>query len=271
MTEPERPGTSVPSAIRTDIPHPARVYDYWLGGKDNFEIDRAGATEALKYVPEYLDYARGNRQFLARAVKFLSEAGIRQFLDIGSGFLTSPNVHEIAQSADSGARVVYVDNDPVVFLHAEALTAHKQETGVVRADLRDVDEVLRQAGEVLDFSKPTALMFVASLHHIADEDDPAGIVARYLARLAPGSYLVLSHFTDDFNPERVRAAAAESGRWGLLFVPRSRDEILREFNGLPLLEPGLVLVTRWRPDEDPGPNADRAWAYGGVAEVRSSA
>jgi SAM-dependent methyltransferase len=258
----------VPSDIRTDIPHPARVYDYWLGGKDNFEIDRAGAMEALKYVPEFLDYARGNRQFLVRAVKFLSEAGIRQFLDVGSGFPTSPNVHEIAQSADPSARVVYVDNDPVVFVHAEALMVKNGETAVVQADLHDVDEVLRQAGELLDFSKPIALMFVASLHHIADEDDPAGIVARYLARLAPGSHLVLSHFTDDFDAPRVRTAAAESGKWGLLFVPRGRDAILRLVNGLPLVEPGLVLVTRWRPDEDPGPNADRAWAYGGVAEVR---
>jgi len=267
MTGSQQTGNGVPAGIRTDIPHPARVYDYWLGGKDNFEIDRKAATEALKRVPEFLDYARGNRQFLVRAVRFLSEAGIRQFLDIGTGFPTSPNVHEIAQSADPDTHVVYVDNDPVVFLHAEALMAKNDGTSVIRADMRDVNEVLRQAGESLDFSEPVALMFVACLHHITDDDDPAGIVARYLDRMAPGSYLVISHFTDDFHPEKVRRSAIEAERAGLTFVPRGRDAIHRLFNDRPLLDPGLVLVTYWRPDGDPVPNANRAWAYGGIARA----
>ena len=172
------------NAIRTDIPHPARVYDYWLGGKDNFAADREAAEWVLKIVPEMLDAARAGRQFLVRAVRFMSENGIRQFLDLGTGIPTSPNVHEIAQEYHPDARVVYVDNDPVVFLHAEALMAKDGSTSVIRADLRDVESILEQAAEVLDFSQPVGLMFVASLHHVLDEDDPAGVVARYLSALA---------------------------------------------------------------------------------------
>jgi SAM-dependent methyltransferase len=253
--------------LRTDIPHPARVYDYWLGGKDNFEVDRAGAEEALRYMPEFLDYALGNRRFLVRAIRFLSEAGITQFLDIGSGFPTSPNVHEVARAANPDSRVVYVDNDPMVFNHARALLADSPGTDAVFADLRDPDALLSGAAATLDLAQPVALLFVATLHHIEDGDDPAANVARYLDRLAPGSYLVISHCTDDFAPDKVRERAASAREWGLIFVPRSHADILAMFNGRPLAEPGLTLVTRWRPDEDPGPNADRAWAYGGVASL----
>ena len=253
--------------IRTDIPHPARVYDYWLGGKDNFEVDRRGAEQALREMPEFRDYAIGNRQFLVRATRMLAQAGIRQYIDIGSGFLTSPNVHEIATAAVPGACVAYVDNDPVVFVHLEADLANTPRTAVIRADYRDPEAVLREAEKTLDFSEPVALMFVACLHHITDDDDPAGVVASYLGALAPGSYLVISHFASDFDPEKARITSAGAQAQGLTFVPRSRADILRMFNGLPLVEPGLTLVTRWRPDEDPGPNADRAWAYGGIASV----
>ena len=143
--------------IRTDIPHPARVYDYWLGGKDNFAADRTAAEQVLQVMPEILDTVRGNRQFLARAVGFLRDAGIRQFLNIGSGLPSSPNVHEIAQAGGTGARVVYVDNDPVVSVHAEALMAQNHTTAVVRSDLRDVDEVLSGAGELLHFTGPVGV------------------------------------------------------------------------------------------------------------------
>ena len=173
MGEPERRGNGVAPSIRTDVPHPARIYDYWLGGKDNFAADRSAAEHALELVPEFLDYARGNRQFLVRAVRFLADSGIRQFLDIGTGLPTSPNVHEVAQSIRPDAHVVYVDNDPMVFLHAEALMAKNNTTSVVRADLRNVDDVLGRAGELLDLAQPTALMFVACLHHVEDDDDPS--------------------------------------------------------------------------------------------------
>ena len=257
MTDPER-------ALRTDIPHPARIYDYWLGGKDNFEADRAGARAALNDAPEFLDYAVGNRKFLVRVTRFLAVgAGIRQFIDIGAGFPTSPNVHE---AAGDDARVVYVDNDPMVYNHAQGLLAKAPGASAVLADLRDPDKVLRAAGERLDLDAPTGLMFVACLHHIRDHDDPAGIIARYLEKMAPGSYLVLSHCTSDLNPERMHIASVGAEKAGLTFVPRTRDEILRLFGGRPLIDPGLVLVSYWRPEGgDPGHNADRAWAYGGVA------
>jgi len=253
--------------IRTDIAHPARVYDYWLGGKDNFEVDRAGAEEALKHMPEFLDYAIGNRKFLVRAVRFLRESGISQFVDVGAGFPTSPNVHEIAREGGADARVVYVDNDPMVYNHARELLADSPGTAAVFADLLDPDAVLDAAAETVDLTKPVALLFVASLHHILDSEEPAAVVGRYLERLAPGSYLVISHGTQDFDPEKVMGRAAAAREWGLTFVPRTHADILAMFNGRPLVEPGLTLVTRWRPDTDPGPNADRAWAYGGIAPL----
>jgi SAM-dependent methyltransferase len=256
------------AGVRTDIPHPARIYDYWLGGKDNFAVDRETAEHALELVPEMVYYARGNRQFMVRATRFLCAAGIRQFLDIGAGFPTSPNVHEIAQQADPGARVVYVDNDPVVFMHAEALMAKGARTAAVRADLRDAGEVIRQAGQLLDLSAPVAVMFVACLHHLEDHDDPAGVVARYLDAVAPGSYLVLSHCTDEFAYEKMHEGSADFKRRGGIFVPRGKDAILAMFNGRKLLDPGLVLVSRWRPDDgQPDPNALRVMAYGGIASL----
>jgi SAM-dependent methyltransferase len=253
--------------VGADIAHPARVYDYWLGGTDNFDADRAAAEQVMRFMPEILDTVRGNRRFLARAVGFLREAGIRQFIDIGSGLPNRPNVHEVAQAGDPDARVVYVDNDPLVFSRAAALTAPDRVT-VVQADLRDVDEVLARAGELLDLTRPAGLLFVGCLHHIIDADDPAGIVARYLSALAPGSYLVVSHVTNERAPEKMRANSEVAESSGAVLIPRGKDAILRMFNGRELVEPGLVLVSYWRPEGgEPGPDADRAWAYGGVASV----
>jgi SAM-dependent methyltransferase len=258
----------IPPDIRTDIAHPARVYDYWLGGKDNFAVDRETAEWVLSVTPEMLDAARAGRDFLVRTVRFLAENGIRQFLDIGTGLPTSPNVHEVAQSVTQDARVVYVDNDPVVFLHAEALMAKDDTTKVIRADMRDVAAVLAQARVVIDFSQPVALLFVASLHHLLDEHDPADVADRYLKALAPGSYLVLSHATDEFAPERMRQNSEGAAERGAIFIPRGKDAILRMFNGHELLDPGLVLVSYWRPEGgQPAPNADRAWSYGAVARI----
>ena len=164
--------------------------------------------------------------------------------------------------------MVYVDNDPVVFLHAEALLAGSKTTAVVRADLRDVDQVVSRAGELLDFTRPMGLLFVGCLHHIVDADDPAGLVARYLAALAPGSYLVISHVTDERSPEKMRGNSEVAESSGAVLIPRGQDAISRMFNGRELIDPGLVLVSYWRPDGgDPGPNAERAWAYGGVAAL----
>lgn len=257
--------------IRPDIPHPARVYDYLLGGKDNFAADREAAEMSLKISPEMLDSARANRRFMVRAVRFLRDSGISQYLDVGAGLPTSPNTHEIAQHGGSGARVVYVDNDPVVFLHAESLMADNENTGVVRADLREVDEVLAAAGALLDFSRPVGLLFVACLHNIPDADDPAGIVARYLAALAPGSYLVISHVTDEIDPDRMHAITQGYAERGTVFVGRGKAAIQRMFNSWDIVDPGVVLASYWRPEADhPDHNADRVWAYCGVAHNRVS-
>jgi hypothetical protein len=254
--------------IRTDIPHPARVYDYLLGGKDNFAIDREMAESSLRTMPQIKDSARANRKFQVRVVKFLRDTGIRQFLDIGTGLPTSPNTHEVAQEAGSDARVVYVDNDPVVFLHAEALMADNKTTSVVRADLRDVDTVLDNARDLLDFSQPIALLFIACLHNIPDADDPAGIVGRYLSAVAPGSYVAISHVTGDFAPEAMARVTAEYAARETTFVGRTRDEIGRMFNGKELVDPGAVLLSYWRPEGGtPEHNADRVWAYCGVAKT----
>jgi trans-aconitate methyltransferase len=252
--------------IRTDIAHPARVYNYFLGGKDNFAIDRETAQASLKAMPEIVDSARGNRLFLGRAVQFLRDNGVRQFLDIGTGLPISPNTHEIAQAGHPDAKVVYVDNDPVVFLHAESLMADNDTTTVVRSDMRDVDEVLAAARQHLDFTQPTGLLFIASLHNIPDADDPAGLVARYLDTLAPGSFLAISHVTGDFAPAKQDAVTAESGKRGATFIGRDKAAVERMFNGRELVEPGLVQISYWRPEGgQPAHNADRVWGYSGVA------
>jgi len=253
--------------LRTDTPAIARVYDYYLGGKDNFAVDREAAEGLLLQVPELRDYAIGNRRFLARAVRSLARTGIRQFLDIGTGIPTSPNVHEVAQQVDPDARVVYVDNDPMVSMHAEALMATNDVTFLVRADLRDVDRVLYEAEGLLDFGEPVAIMFIATLHHIEDVDDPAAIVERYLKAGVSGSYLAISHFTGDFAPEKAALVSAGARSNDDVVMPRSREEILRLFNGRALVEPGLVQVPWWQPDGPVDPNAGRVWAYGGVAMI----
>ena len=265
--EQERRDRWLAIGARTDIPHPARVYDYMLGGKDNFAADREMAEVGLKAMPEMRVSSCENRNFLVRVVRFLRDAGIRQFLDIGTGLPTSPNTHEIAQQGNPDSRVVYVDNDPVVFRHAAARMADNENVAVVPADLRDVDDVLAQAGKLLDFSNPVALMFVAVLHNIPDAADPAGIAARYLATLAPGSYLVISHSTDEFAPERTHAASQAATERGATWLPRGKEAIAAMFNGTELIDPGLVLVSRWRPDAEPGPDAHQAWTYCGVARV----
>jgi hypothetical protein len=267
VTQSEQQSVWASLGVRTDIPHPARVYDYMLGGKDNFAADREMAEVGLRHMPEMRVSSLENRAFLVRAVRFLRDIGVRQFLDIGTGLPTSPNTYEVAQDGHPDTRVVYVDNDPVVVCHAQARMSDNENIEVVAADLRDEGTVLAEARQLLDFSQPVGLLFIAVLHNIVDEDDPAGIAARYLAALTPGSYVVISHSTDEFAPDRTHAASREATQRGATWLPRSRDAIGRMFNGRELVDPGLVLVSRWRPDGEPGPDADQAWTYCGVAPV----
>jgi S-adenosyl methyltransferase len=241
----------VSARINTGVAHPARVYDYWLGGKDNFAADREAAEQVIAVRPAIRADVRANRAFLGRAVRYLAaEAGIRQFLDIGTGLPSADNTHEVAQSVAPQARVVYADNDPIVLAHARALLTSAPEgvTAYADADLRDTERVLAEARQTLDLGQPVAVMLIAILHHIPDADDPYGLVARLIDAVAPGSYLVLSHPASDIDTEAV----AEVARRYNARVPagqqrRSHDEVARFFAGLELLEPGVVQTTQWRP------------------------
>ena len=261
-----------PAELNTNVPHPARVYDYWLGGKDHFPADRRAGDAVLAANPAVRPTIKANRAFLRRVVQFLAEeAGITQFLDIGTGIPTSPNVHEVAQAVAPASRVVYVDNDPIVFAHAQALLRSHGAgtTTVIQADLREPDKILQhpRVQQVLDFSQPIGILLVAVLHHLTDEEDPAGVVARFRDSVVAGSHVAISHGTADINPEAAAKAGqrfAEAGP-AAPYVARSRAEIERFFDGLTLLDPGVVQPPRWRPD---GPVAvgdlDRISFYAGV-------
>jgi len=262
--------------INTNVAHPARMYDYYLGGKDNFPADRAAAEQALAASPSTRDMARENRAFLRRAVRFLvREAGIRQILDIGTGLPTQGNVHEVAQVIAPDTRVVYVDNDPIVVAHSSALLA-ADNTAVVQADLRQPDVILGnpEVREVIDFEQPVAVLLLAILHFIQDEQDPAGIVARLRDAMAAGSYLAISHGTTDVPNARPEAAAKEVAakvvrayqRTTTPVVLRTRAQIEQLFDGLELVDPGLVQIQCWRPDGSI-PNVSGG-IYGGVGRKR---
>jgi S-adenosyl methyltransferase len=235
----------------TSVAHIARVYDYWLGGKDNFAADRAAAEQAMAAYPNIVFSVRANRAFLARAVRYLAgEAGIRQFLDIGTGIPASNNTHEVAQSVAPEARVVYVDNDPIVLAHARALLTSGPHgvTSYLDADLRDTGRVLAVAAETLDFSRPVAVMLMAILQHVDEADDPYGVVATLLAALPPGSYLTVSHPGSDIDAEAQGQLAERLNRTMAEKVTmRDRAQVARFFDGLEMVEPGLVRVPQWRP------------------------
>ncbi|MGW7279455.1 SAM-dependent methyltransferase [Streptomyces sp. NPDC054844] len=263
---------ATPAPVDTGRPHPARVYDWWLGGKDNYPVDEELARRILAADGTAVRGARANRRFMHRAVRTLAEAGIRQFLDIGTGIPTEPNLHQVAQAVAPEARVVYADNDPIVLRHAEALLHGSAEgsTEYVHADVRDPDRILRLAGESLDFGRPVSLSLVALTHYLGDAvdgDDVHGLLGRYVDALAPGSYLVLSQVTPDLNPEAVGKAAGLFTRSGTPFHPRSLTEFARFFDGLELLGPGVIPVTGWRPDpEDVAAQAEGIVpVYAGVA------
>ena len=264
------PGTSgpAPSDLDTSVPHIARVYDYWLGGKDNFAVDREAAEQVIEAYPGILRDVRAQRAFLSNAVSYLAGvAGIRQFLDIGTGIPTANNTHEVAQAVEPGCRVVYVDNDPMVLTHARALLVGvTAPTAYVDADLRDTGKVLAEAARLLDFSKPVAVMLISVLHLIPDEDDPHAIVARLLEAVPSGSWLALSHPARDVHPQQVTEAASRFNQLARAKATlRTRAEILRFFDGLVLLEPGLVQIHQWRPGLAAPGRRQEAAGYCGLA------
>ena len=258
------------SEIDTTRPHPARMYDAYLGGKDNYPADREAVRQVLRTFPEVRGMARANRAFMQRAVRFLAgEAGIRQFIDIGTGIPSAGNVHEVAGQVAPGARVVYVDNDPIVHVHANALLGGSGTTSIVLADLRDPKAILEhpKLRGLIDFTQPVALLLVAIVHFIKDAENPAGIVATLRDALPEGSYLALSHGTGDFHPPGTegRAASAYQNATAPL-VLRTLDQVSAFFDGFDLVEPGLVQAPLWRPDGKPPRPKDlvKIGIYGGV-------
>jgi O-methyltransferase involved in polyketide biosynthesis len=252
----------------TSVPHIARVYDYWLGGKDNFAADRELGEQTLEAYPNLVFSVRANRAFLARTVRFLAgEAGVRQFLDIGTGIPTANNTHEVAQRVAPESRIVYVDNDPIVLSHARALlkSSPRGACAYLDADLRDPGAILAAAARTLDFSKPVAVMLIAVLHFIGDDAQAAAIVSRLMNACAPGSFVVISHVGGDIDAEqqtemvrRLNESMAEKA------TMRDRAGVTRLFGGLELLEPGVVRVAGWRPDSDLEA-ASPTGLWGGVA------
>ena len=237
--------------LDTSVAHPARVYDYWLGGKDNFAADREAAEQVIAANPNVLPGVRANRAFLGRAVRYLAgEAGIRQFLDLGTGLPTAENTHQVAQATAPDARVVYADNDPMVLTYARALLTSTPQgaTAYLQADIRDTDKVLAGAAETLDFSKPVAVMALMILQYVPDDDDPWDIVRRVLDPLAPGSYLTVSDTVRDIDTGRVTEGAARlNQRMGpTQLTLRSRPEFERFFDRLEMVEPGIVPLPQWR-------------------------
>jgi hypothetical protein len=243
----------------TSVAHPARVYDYWLGGKDNFEADRKAAEEVIAVRPSILYDIRANRAFLGRAVRWLAaEAGIRQFLDIGTGIPAAGNTHQVAQDVTPDARIVYVDNDPIVLVHARALLTGTDAgaTAYIDGDLRDPQPILRTAHETLDFGKPIAVLLIGVLHLISDEENPRGIIDQLMAAVPSGSYLALTQPASDVNAEQAAAGAQRYNQnVATKQTRRSHEETTAFLDGLEIIEPGVVQCHRWHPD--PGTDVSR--------------
>jgi hypothetical protein len=246
----------VPPEINTGVAHPARIYDYLLGGKDNFAADRAVADAVAKAMPSAREMVRANRAFLGRAVRYLvTEAGVRQFLDIGTGIPTAGNTHEVAQAGAPESRVVYVDNDPIVLAHARALMTSDPAgaTAFIQADLQDPDKILDDPAlrRTLDLGEPVALMLIAILMYIRDEENPWGLVSTLMDALPSGSYLALTHPTADFSPDEVAGAVAATEQGGISFTVRGQAEVSAFFDGLGLVDPGVVPILAWPPEGAP--------------------
>jgi SAM-dependent methyltransferase len=265
MTRPEW----APEDVDVDIPSASRMYDYYLGGCHNFAADRELAERALAVMPDGRRLAQVNRAFLRRAVRFCAEAGVDQFLDLGSGIPTLGNVHEVAQQASPGARTVYVDTDPVAVAHSQAILAGNDRATVIQHDLRRPEEILadpRLRGQ-LDLTRPVALLAVAVLHFVQDDADPAGVLARFRAALPSGSMLVISHGTDENRPEDAAKVVALYRGTANPLKMRSRAEVSALFDGWELVEPGLVCAPLWRPDspEEIGEHPEAIPVYAGAA------
>jgi SAM-dependent methyltransferase len=263
------PGFALPD-IDTTTPHPARMYNAYLGGKDNYPADRAAVRQILRQFPEVRAMAQANRAFLRRAVRYLAgEAGIRQILDIGTGIPAAGNVHEVAAQVAPGTRVVYVDNDPIVHVHANALLTGTGTTSIVLGDLRDPPAILNnpKVTALIDFSRPVALLLVAIMHFVTDQDDPGRMISTLRDALAPGSFLALSHGTADFHPPGTAGqAAAVYDQAAAPLVLRPREQVTTFFDGFDMIEPGLVQAPLWHPDGKPPRPKDlaRIGIYAGV-------
>jgi hypothetical protein len=256
------------NGIDTTMPNVARIYDYLLGGKDNFAADREAATQLIEAIPDVAAIARDNRSFLGRVVRYLAtHGGIRQFLDLGGGLPTQANVHELAQGVAPGARVVYVDNDPVVASHGRALLASGDQVGMVFGDLRDPAGILRHPDvlRLLDLAQPVAVLCTSTLHFVADEAEPHAIIAEYRDRMAPGSYLAISHGTLEEDPggEGGKAETVYRQASSQLHV-RPLPQVRRFFDGFEFVEPGLTWITEWRPEPGTAPTGRRHSMRGGV-------
>ncbi|MEU6082575.1 SAM-dependent methyltransferase [Streptomyces sp. NPDC047108] len=257
--------------IDTSRPHPARVYDWLLGGKDNYPVDEALAQQILGVDANAAGTAKANRAFMHRATRWLAGTGISQYLDIGTGIPTEPNLHQVAQGIAPAARIVYADNDPIVLRHAEALlrSAPEGTTDYIQADVRDPGLLTELAGRVLDLSRPVALSLIGLLHFVPDEDDAYGLVRSLLDALAPGSHLVLSHVTGDFDPASAERVVALYGKGGVALRPRTRAEVAVFFDGLELVDPGLTPAPHWHPELGDGrpdaPGREPVPVYAAVA------
>ncbi|HUY49522.1 MAG TPA: SAM-dependent methyltransferase [Streptosporangiaceae bacterium] len=269
MTTPNAGGRGPDPRPDPPIPHPARVYNCWLGGKDHYPADRKAAEDVIRYRPQVVAGARQNRYFLARAVRYLAGRGIRQFLDIGSGLPAPGNTHEIAQDVDPRARIVYADNDPLVVAHARAAltTTPGGACACIQADLRDPAVILDQAAATLDLTAPVAVLLLAVLHFLSDAEDPAGTIAALANGLAPGSYLAITHLTADFALASVTSGvSAYNNAVPLWITARSHAQVTALLGGRPLVPPGVVPVTGWRPG--PGnPFNEPADLYAGIART----
>ncbi|KOU58992.1 hypothetical protein ADK57_35585 [Streptomyces sp. MMG1533] len=265
----ERPAWA-PRSIDISVPSVSRIYDYYLGGSHNFEVDREAARKAMEFMPGLPKVMQANRAFMRRAVRFAADAGITQFLDIGSGIPTFGNVHEVAQAVRPEAHVVYVDHDPVAVAHSESVLAGNEGAGVVAADLRKPQEILAspEVQRLIDLNRPVALLLVAILHFVEDADDPYGAVDELRDALAPGSLLLLTHASYEGIPlpaERADGAVDVYKDIRNPLIMRSREEIARFFEGYDMVEPGLVSPPHWRPDT--APEDEDPYAFSGFAGV----
>ncbi len=261
-----RNGDQPPDTFDTTVPHSARIWNYWLGGKDNFLADREAGDEFVALYPQQLDKARACRQFLSRAVRYLvQEQGIRQFLDVGTGLPTADNTHEVAQRAAPEARIVYVDNDPLVLAHARALLTSSPEgaTSYIDADMHDPETILTAATKTLDFDQPIALLMIGVLGHVADYDEARSIVRTLVEGLPSGSYLVETDGTDS-SPEYLAAIAMYRDSGGVPYNVRTHEQIAGFYAGLELVEPGVVPIHMWRPEPNAFGRAPDVSESGGV-------